>query len=183
MLTCLQAIPNLPLPAVVNDTVAVHHADMRCYASSTAAAAAATGKPTCSGSSGSSDVAGSPTAVWSQLEQLLAGGDMPSTNWLEGAKQVCNSLPYACMHACFVQSSLFVTLLRNPTKHAHDIHSLRLQPGCTRQHAPQWGVLKKGLSNRQDKHSRAQPRTHENTRPTSQATVLFPFLLPRVPGA
>jgi hypothetical protein len=84
MLPCLQAIPNLPLPAVVNDTVAVHHADMRCYASSTAAAAA--GKPAGNGSSDTA--AASPTAVWAQLEQLLAGGDMPSTNWLEGAKQV-----------------------------------------------------------------------------------------------
>lgn len=119
MLTCLQAIPNLPLPAVVNDTVAVHHADMRCYASSTAAAAVA-GKPA---SSGSSDAAGSPTAVWSQLEQLLAGGDMPSTNWLEGAKQVWNSLalgPVVCLHACLCSphslSSLFSAT--QPNMHA-----------------------------------------------------------------
>ena len=85
--TCLQAVPNLPLPAVVNDTVVVQHADMRCYASSTAAAAAAGASP--DGSSGSSSDAGaSPAAVWGQLEQLVAGGDMPSTNWLEGAKQV-----------------------------------------------------------------------------------------------
>lgn len=70
----------------------VHHADMRCYASPAAAAAAA-GKllsadsGSNSGSNGSSG-GGSPAAVWSQLEQLVAGGDMPSTNWLEGAKQV-----------------------------------------------------------------------------------------------
>lgn len=81
----MQAIPNLPLPVVVNDTVVVHHADMRCYASS-AASAAATGKSPDAG--GSSDAAASPAAVWGQLEQLVAGGDMPSTNWLEGAKQV-----------------------------------------------------------------------------------------------
>lgn len=84
-----QALPNLPLPAVVTDSVVVHHADMRCWASSAAAAAAA-GKPTDGSSSSSStgDAVGSPSAVWSQLEQLVAGGDMPSTNWLEGAKQV-----------------------------------------------------------------------------------------------
>jgi hypothetical protein len=82
----MQFIPSLPLPAVVTDTVVVHHADMRCYASSTASAADKLAAGSSSSSSGSS---ASPSAVWVQLEQLVAGGDMPSTNWLEGAKQVC----------------------------------------------------------------------------------------------
>lgn len=91
---CSQAVPNLPLPAVVNDTVVVHHADMRCYASASAVAAAGS-KPADAGrgagdSAGAAAAASSPAAaVWGQLEQLVAGGDMPSTNWLEGAKQVC----------------------------------------------------------------------------------------------
>lgn len=95
--SCLpQPVPNLQLPLVMTDAVVVHHADMRCYASPAAAAAAAGKSP--EGSSGSSGAAaaaggssgsdGSPAAVWGRLEQLVAGGDMPSTNWLEGAKQV-----------------------------------------------------------------------------------------------
>lgn len=93
----VQAIPNLPLPAVVNDTVVVQHADMRCYASSAAAAAAA-GAP----SEASRDAAASPAAVWGQLEQLVAGGDMPSTNWLEGAKQVCSCCSLVPQHRLMV---------------------------------------------------------------------------------
>lgn len=110
----MQAVANLPLPAVVNDTVVVQHADMRCYASSAAAAAAAGASPDGS----SSDAGASPAAVWGQLEQLVAGGDMPSTNWLEGAKQVRRGLAACTLQSCFFSHSNL------------ESSSLQLSPAC-----------------------------------------------------
>lgn len=90
-LTFLQPVKDLPVPAVVTDTVVVRHSDQRCYPTNSpqlllpalpAAAAAAD-----AGAAGDSTAA----AVWSQLEQLVAVGEATSTNWLEGAKQVSDA--------------------------------------------------------------------------------------------
>jgi hypothetical protein len=87
-----QPVPGLELPLVVTDDVLVRYADQRCYPpntppsmlpgiSSSSAAAAAAGDS-------EATPAESAAAVWSQLELGVAGGEAPSTNWLDGAKQV-----------------------------------------------------------------------------------------------
>lgn len=104
LLHALQPIPGLPLPAVVTDSVTVHYADQRCYAGGLGAAAAAAAAAGAAAARPGDDgaAAAAAAATWQQLEQLLAGGDAPSTNWLEGAKQVrlscCAALVAARFH-------------------------------------------------------------------------------------
>jgi hypothetical protein len=86
-------VPGFALPLVVTDDVLVRYADQRCYPPNTPPSLL----PGLSSSSSSSAAAAgdagglaaeSAAAVWSQLELSLAGGEAPSTNWLDGAKQV-----------------------------------------------------------------------------------------------
>jgi hypothetical protein len=89
-LCVVQPVPGLALPLVVTDDVLVRYADQRCYAANTppsmlpglnSSSVAAAGDAEASS-------ADSAAAVWSQLELAVAGGEAPSTNWLDGAKQV-----------------------------------------------------------------------------------------------
>lgn len=88
----LQPLKDLPLPVVATDSVVVRYADQRCYPPNTPASllggSSATAAAAAAGVDGEALAAGSAAAVWEQLEQLLAGGEVPSTNWLDGAKQV-----------------------------------------------------------------------------------------------
>ena len=65
-------IPEALLPQLVTDTVAVTYSDQRVW--------------------GNSPARSIPEDTWVKVEALLAGGDMVSTNWLEGAKQVQASM-------------------------------------------------------------------------------------------
>lgn len=61
-------LDGLRVPLVVTDDVTVHASDQRCAGNAAAALL--------------------PAAAWAPLEAAAAGAEMPSTNWLEGGKQV-----------------------------------------------------------------------------------------------
>jgi hypothetical protein len=66
--SALGPIDGLQLPLVTTDEVTVHASDQRC--------------------AGNGAAARLPAGDWGGLEAAAAGAEMPSTNWLEGGKQV-----------------------------------------------------------------------------------------------
>ncbi|WIA13573.1 hypothetical protein OEZ85_007140 [Tetradesmus obliquus] len=86
-------VQGLNLPQVVTDEVLVRYADQRCYSPNTPASllpglSSSSSSSSAAAGDGEASLAESAAAVWGQLELSLAGGEAPSTNWLDGAKQV-----------------------------------------------------------------------------------------------